>query len=145
MEIGNKQSYMGIYHGEALFADAQFPLTLQKMCIAVSYYDDVDHLPSEVIFSVYLPGESEDEPTERTVAIRLGDPNFPKPTPDAKFMFLCPQFVLCPLMIKEEGRIKVRVRRDGETIKLGTLLIKSVPSQGTEEGSPSPKPLDSSD
>jgi len=137
-EVGGKQTFVGIYSDLALFSGVSFPVTVPKLCVSILYFEDTENLPETLTFSVYLPGEDEDQPARFSTTLNLKDGTFPVPSRGDTLVAIKPQFVLSPLTINAEGRIKVRVNRDDDTIKLGSLLMKADGSKNNEsENNPS--------
>jgi hypothetical protein len=132
-EVGGKQSLVGLYHRDAFFSGASFPVTFPKLCIIINYFEDIKRPPNELIFHVYLPGEDDDKPAPINASVRLKEVPLGPPEADSQYLLIKPQFVLCPLVVKEEGKIRVQVNRDGDWIKLGRLTIKSGTPATTDE------------
>src|SRR5689334_2514785 len=64
-EIGNKESYIGVYAG-AMLIHVAFPVTLQKFGFHVFIFEPVDtaiRRDFPIKISIYLPGDAEDQPS----------------------------------------------------------------------------------
>lgn len=125
-EVGNKQSYMGVYRADIILRQ-QFPATLSKFVIAIHYCERPDEGAEPLELLVYFPGDQDDKPsfTAQFPADRhqLVTPD-PENSPDPLLTTVL-HAEFSPFRLQEEGRIKVRVRRqDGSILKLGALIVR---------------------
>jgi hypothetical protein len=129
-EIGGKITYVGTYR-QTIFIHEEFPATLPKFCFAVSYFEDPNDLPSHLELRVFFPGDG----SEPSIAGELELPGQAKPIarlPEGSgpsILGLHANIVLAPLVIKSEGKIQVRVLRDGREISVGALLVLKAPQE----------------
>jgi hypothetical protein len=125
-EIGGKISLIGIYSSN-LIVHSEFPVTLPKFVMAVSYIEPREFAASEnLIIRAYLPGDNEDHPSAQAeVSITKAKEENGQVQPD-HLVNIRAFIMLSPMTIKETGKIKVRAIRNNETIKLGTLRIDQV-------------------
>lgn len=132
-EVGGKLSIMGTY-AEALIVE-EFPVTLAKLCVA-SWL----HFPADATFeslSVRLMQGKEAistsefpampkkiaEKREEIIAVRrrYEPPDYEDDSP--RRTVLHTHFVVSPLQLDEACSLRVRADIDGETVKLGRLVI----------------------
>lgn len=123
-EIGGKLSFMGVYNA-VLIPSAPFPVTLAKLCAAVSirFYTD-EPLPSKAQLKVFIPGQ--DAPS-LVADLPLPDQPIPALVQQSEtlgnFWSLNLNIVIAPLEIKEEGILRIRAFIDGDEWKVGALRI----------------------
>lgn len=134
-EIGGKLTFVGCYFNDMNFG-ADFPITIPKFCIAVSYWQRKASLILPIVFLVFLPGDSEDKASiefgtteelteelieqQRIKAIESG-------VDDPQFTTFSTHIILANLVISQPGFIKVRARRNDHLVRLGSLRIQQLP------------------
>ncbi|MES3108572.1 hypothetical protein [Sphingomonas aurantiaca] len=134
---------MGIYTNGLLTSDP-FPIVLPKLCMFVTYLEVKGTETEPPIFSVYMPGDDDENPTfthamEHIVDVRVSAPH--EPIPDGVILPSHAQSVLpirFPVMlssieIREPGFVRVRVQLGDRIYKLGSLLIASAPPNDAAE------------
>lgn len=138
-EIGNKPSYMGVYHN-FMFVSNAFPILLPKFVAAVTYIDSLAAPHGNVTIQLFLPGDSDDKPSSTVPIdveefIRKSNPQSATGRPATKLNF---QFELqiTPFLIKEPGFIKVLVAMADDTMELGRLEIASAVTANAPEITP---------
>jgi hypothetical protein len=134
-EVNGKVSLIGCYGSELIVQGATFPLILPKLGfhVTVRLPTGTPNLPFK--FMVYLPGDAEDHPSinsETTIPdelfaehrVKPRDPKWEKMMGDGpRVTSLRQHFVLSPLVINEEGFIRVRVIHGDARIRAGALKI----------------------
>jgi hypothetical protein len=127
-EQGNKLSLMGCYDREMLIYGA-LPTVLPKLGFLVQLRLPSGHAsPSRL--AIYLPG-NDDKPAFEMDLGAASEDNIEKskapPLPGTtNILATNVPVLLSPLPIECDGLIKVRVQCGSETIKCGTLAIKSI-------------------
>ena len=130
MEINGKVMYIGVYSGNdmTVFSDS-WPATINKLAFAISYHENRDRFLSVSEIRVYLPGEPEDRPSLRIQpplkeALEAIIP--PRPFDnDADLMKgFVTYTIISPLVIQQEGPIRVIAYIGDDTFKLGSLYIR---------------------
>lgn len=123
LEVGGKQSLMGIYHGELVLQ--QFPVILPKLCasvvINVPPRTKVDSLSVRCELNGNILGESSIVPQEI--------PKFQKAleeVEDVKWLATNFTFMFTPLQLDGPGKISVIATVNGESIKGNALLIRQM-------------------
>ena len=132
IEVASKLSLIGVYSGK-LIAHGNFPFTLAKFGLLITYSEPIDAYSGDIDIHIYLPGDAEiGEPAFKKTIPRSEILKIPRPSSDTiekedvKLTVRMP-LVMSPIVLREEGLIKVRAVCDGETIKLGTLRIEKAP------------------
>jgi hypothetical protein len=127
MEIGNKASLMGIYSGGMNIA-AEFPFSLPKLAFWLRYEEPFNAHWDFLHIKVYFPG-NEEPILNIDYPLKEARTNAPPPakldTPhDLERMraFYIP-FLVGPVVIPEEGWIRVRGHYDSEILKMGALAV----------------------
>lgn len=134
LEIGGKQSLMGLYQADMFFpASAPLPILLPKVVIVINYYEVQGALKEDISFKITfgdnligeapalrkdieaaqaqapIPTDASDEDKERIFSLRLPIP-------------------ISPFRIDQATRLRVRAHySDGKILKLGSIAIKQVP------------------
>jgi hypothetical protein len=127
-EVGGKVSHMGVYQRH-LYVHGDFPFSLPKFGMVLTYADDIDEAPEEVEFQIRLPGD-DSEPSIKGLAKR-GPETAKEPLPDGTMpgrVIFTANLLLAPLVLKQEGPIRVVALRNGEEIKMGTLFVQKAKS-----------------
>ena len=130
-ELGGKVSYIGIYAGE-INSHRPLPITLSKFGFAIRYSERTGESTEEVSVGIYFPGDPEGEPSTKLklpiqeMRSKTPDPELMKISQDP-LMTMISHIVLEGLVLKEEGRIKVRAYRGDLEIRMGTLLVQHIP------------------
>jgi hypothetical protein len=144
-EVGNKQSYMGIY-SSALILSAAPPVVLPRLVIIVKYNEPMSEPWMPLRVNVYLPDA--EEGADPTFTSELGA------APDAMAALIRPDvpmeeqgrhmifpIIFTPLPITTFGRIRVRLIRGDEEFRLGSLeIIPADASLLSIAGNVSPSP-----
>lgn len=130
-EIDGKQSFIGIYASEMIFS-IPFPATLPKLGLSVKYYEKFGESTEPVHLEIYLPGDSDDNPTVRSEFDYKQMRSMPQTKAedgiDSRIGAVM-NAVLSPVHFTQEGYIKVRARRGDDIIRLGSLKVvnRSIP------------------
>lgn len=138
-EIGGKLSLMGIYLADILFpASLPFPITLTKFCILIKYFESMPALTDDITIRVFLPGDLKDAPSvtlpfPRASMVQGAIPTYPLDEDQDRIFNLTFPLALTPLIIKQEGFIKVRALCGTRATKLGSLMVrKARPNENIE-------------
>jgi hypothetical protein len=128
-EIGGKISVMGVYQADMIFPlDQEFPLTLPKFGILFKYYETMGAFTEDVAIRVFFPGDSKEAPSIilpfPRASIVIPEPLYPLDEDQQRVFNLSFPVLLAPLVIKQEGFIKVRVVCGDRTTNLGSLMIR---------------------
>jgi hypothetical protein len=128
-ELGGKVSYVGAYQG-VLYVHQNFPTSLAKLVLAITYSERLNLSPKPVSIRVSLPGEPEDAPgiTAELPLNEIRKAPFPTmgtemglPAPEILTVGL--QVVLAPLQLNVPGLLRVRAMRGDELVRLGSLRV----------------------
>ena len=134
-EINGKHTLVGCYQG-VMFVNREFPVILPRFAMRVVYTERSDADIPDLKLNVFFPGDDDDNPAfSMDISIpkeRPGPIGDPGPYPRAS---LTSPIVLDGVEIKERGRIRVRMYRGDEIIKLGALTIEKNPTMETEQPS----------
>ncbi|PUA17300.1 hypothetical protein C7W93_15340 [Glaciimonas sp. PCH181] len=125
LEIGGKQSYMGVYNTD-LLAHA-FPLQMPKFCAQVMLTLPTLEAPKNLRVLLLYNDQTLSEITldEATLGSQLIPEPDPETLPEDQRLGINFSFVFAPLLIETASRIKLRAYIDGEEIKGNTLIIRS--------------------
>lgn len=135
LEIDQKASYIGVYSGGTMYVRAEFPITLPKFAIAVSFAQKREIFVPNIGLRIFLPGDTDEKPSiEAETVPGMVLPDNEKNLP---MILMGAQLVFTPLTLNQPGLIKVRAVRNGLLHRLGTLQIIKAPS-------PSPGPTTAS-
>lgn len=137
-EVGNKQSFIGIYRSELYVAD--FPVVLPKLCIVINVQTSGDQPFKSLklrilnfddqIAEAVLPPEA--LAGQQAEAVASATP------PGADGFLVCSMaVVLSPLKVDKPMRLRIRVDADGTELKGPALGIDRIPQQATLSGGPS--------
>lgn len=115
-----------------------WPVTIPKLSLIIGYHENRDTFLSLSEIRIYLPEESDGEPSYR----------FPAPSQEALQSIMPPppldldddgdmmkgtmiSFGFSPLVIKQEGRIRVIAQIGDDSLKLGSLYVRrtSIPDE----------------
>lgn len=129
-EVGGKVTFVGVYQSEMTVQGATFPLLLPRFGFGVVYSQRRDLFRPEFVVRIYLPGDKDDAPS-----IELSLPDDPifneeinrlgeSPPDDPRYVVRGMNIPVSPLIIPQEGLIKVRVVREDKMIRLGSLMVK---------------------
>lgn len=130
MEVGNKLSMIGVYNGVMLVP--AFPITLPKLCIALSARTDGRNPFKQLVFRV-LKGE------ELLVEVPIPIEAFPEIqvplagdvaiNPNDRLQVCNGNIVISPFVVDKPTTIRVRAIADGEELKALALTIVQQPVQ----------------
>jgi hypothetical protein len=129
-ETGNKFSLMGVYQFD-MIVQQDFPISLPKFAILINYYEIKGAFNEGLNVKIFLPGNKEDAPQLTWQIDGTARDNVKSPyevvEADAERLFtLTIPIILTPIIINEEGFIKVRVQCGDTTTKLGRLMIRKI-------------------
>jgi hypothetical protein len=129
-EINGKITYVGTYRSE-LIVFGSLPAVLPKFVVAIWYHEQPGESDEPIEFRVFLPGDESDKPTytsriDPDIRQNISIDDLP-PVDEGSirfFTFTVP-IVVSPLILKQEGKIKVRAYRGDSEIRLGSLIVRS--------------------
>ena len=137
-EIGGKKTYVGVF-GADLIVKGSLPAIIPQFALAVTLLEPITTATGPLNIKIYLPGATGDEvamdidlPIERSTA--KSDPDF---DPTAEFVGALLSFKISPLVITNEGYIRVRAYKEGREIRLGSLKVRVEKPDQSEEFSES--------
>ena len=61
MVVGNKLTFVG-YYFDLMLVNSEFPVTIPRFCVAVSYSQQRGKLIFPIKFVIFLPGDPDDKP-----------------------------------------------------------------------------------
>ena len=128
-EVGGKVSFIGSYD-VLMQINSTFPCTLPKFAIAVTWIEPARSPARLVTLQVFLPGDADDKPSlEGELEFEKGQAENPAKidieSPDARLAGKA-AFIVAPLVLKQEGEIRVRARRGKEIHKVDRLTVRAV-------------------
>jgi hypothetical protein len=128
-ETSGKLTLVGVYTN-AMFVHGEFPFTLPKFGISITYSERHGTCSGPVFFRVFLPGDPDsrhsmeaavpqmDELRQRALAeLKKMDVR-----PEEKFLQLHTQ-ILQQIVLKEPGSIRVRAMCGSDEVRLGSLNV----------------------
>lgn len=130
LEVGGKVSVVGLYQHDYLF-EGSFPHLAPKLCILIMYYEIARAISSDIEIRIHMPGSDTPASSIKLLRKELPAANAPappdlEPGQEALFHLRVP-VTLSPLVVEQEGRIKVRAHYDDGTIlHLGTLHFRAL-------------------
>ena len=116
---------------------------LPKFGIVVKYYEKFDKFKDDFLVRVFLPGDLKDAPSTVMPFSRgtAAAPSFEIEEDQAKVFNITYPLIFAPLVIKQEGFIKVRAVCGSTTTNLGSLMIRNArPEENILLGFPPPLP-----
>ena len=140
-EADGKMIFVGVYIGQML-VNIPFPVTLPKFGFSISFWQKKELFVPKLGIRIFLPGDSDDSPSitaEMSEAQGGAALEFAAQPPswaqnDPTMVTLYANLIFVPLPIKQQGTIKVRIVRNDELIRVGSLWV--TPAQ--PEAAPSP-------
>lgn len=128
-EIGGKTSIMGMYQTDMIFQSAP-PFQTAKLAIVVMLYQGLPWVPQDFTLKIYLPGNAADAPAilvpvPTAMQTNAAPPNLALEPDQQQIVHFRFPIVLQPFIAEQEGFVKVRLERGGETYNLGSLRIRS--------------------
>jgi len=129
-EVNNKLTFVGVYFGAELNVLGVLPAGIGKFCIQAMFKQRVADGLATLTFEVHMPGDDDDKPSARQVAlaeqISAGLPTPPSDIEDP-FFLIGMAIQVIPLEIQQEGKIQVSVVRNDKRYRLGQLKVRSLP------------------
>jgi hypothetical protein len=137
-EVAGKSTLVGVY-GPEMTVFGTLPTHLPKLALSITYAERIGESDEPLELRVYMPGDADDAPT------------LSAPVPDemlAKFRGMVPpddlagepltmltlQLAFSPILLKQEGAVRVRMIRGNAEIRLGSLRIKAKPPPEPQVG-----------
>ena len=126
-EADGKRLFIGVYSSNMILY-AEPPVVLPKLCIAVDYFERPNESQESVEIQIFLPGADTDtDPPLIDISIErdkfLSIPIPTDPEADDPQIGVSMNFSLSQIELASPGRIKVRAKRGGDIIRLGSLLV----------------------
>jgi hypothetical protein len=131
-EVGNKPSLMGIY-ASGIVSAAPFPITLPKLCFWIRYDEPINAEWESLRIHIYLPGQEDEAPLQfdyalkeaRASDVRQSPLQIPSDAEVRRHIFI--PFGVAPLVLAQEGWIKVRGHYEKEVVKMGVIPVTLAP------------------
>jgi len=124
MESTGKHMYIGVYT-TVMNVHAPFPFVIPKFVFAIHYSEQPNVFSDDLSFRIFLPGDPDDTPSiEVPVSKESREKIKYDTTDDEQILRMFLPIVAQPLVLKQEGRIRVRVICGNFTAKLGTLKVE---------------------
>jgi hypothetical protein len=141
-EVGNKFSLMGVYQIDMLLQQ-DLPISLPKFAMLINYYEIKGAFKDALNVKIFLPGNKDDAPqlSWQIDGATRDSAKSPYESADAdaeKLFTLTIPVILTPLVINEEGFIKVRVQCGDTTTRLGRLMIRKIKPADQPQFNPLP-------
>ena len=125
-EVSGQVTLVGVY-GADLITSAPFPATLPKLGLRITYLEKPGESTEPVEIRIYLPGNADGEPAHRLPLPADFRSMASAPHPSLSDPFLIAAVLhaeISPLLLQQEGEIKVRIHRgDRGEIRLGALRV----------------------
>lgn len=127
MEVDGKLTYVGAYRSR-MYVNGTFPFTLPKFAIDVYFSQRKDLFVPNLRILVLLPGDPDDKPSVQAELTEVSEGAATEKLsqdqlPDSHYIMLSAGMVLSPLIIKQTGTISVRVLRNDELHRCGSLSV----------------------
>lgn len=135
-EIGGKATFVGVY-ANSMNVHVPFPHQVPKFGFWIKYFEVPGTMSGDGKLMIYLPGE--DGPAIEAdiplAEIRATSPKVAVDLPDDEdighvWQFQMPLMV-APLVLKEPGRIKVRMLVNDKIVRIGALPVLARPRGAT--------------
>jgi hypothetical protein len=135
-EIGGKVTLVGIYTGE-LVVHAPFPFMMPKFGLWINYFEVPGSISGDGKLHVTLPGDEKpsietDIPMDQLRSQALQKLHKADDPEVDRWAHLVMPLVFAPLVLRQPGRILVRMHFGESIIRLGALEITGAPSDGNE-------------
>jgi hypothetical protein len=132
-EIGGKQTIVGAF-SENLLIFGEPPFSLPKMGFFITYSESRTAPKLPLALQIYLPEDVEDRPTHSFELPTMPDdvqidPMLP---PDTNIALRIP-LVISPIEIRQEGLLRVRMKRGDDVVCIGSLPVRSVRNMPVDE------------
>lgn len=131
-EHEGKVTLVGTYSGSMLI-HGSLPAVMPKFGIHVNFRQRTSLYDPKLKLMIFVPGDEEDRPSFE-IDMRTPDDARP-PGAEMPFIGAVANVVLAPLSIPTEGKIQVRVVRDGVVHKIGSLQVQASPATASEQPS----------
>jgi hypothetical protein len=134
-EVGLKQTYVGVYNA-AMILLGDFPAVVPKLAFSVRYREPIS-LPASKKLTLRIlleEGDSEqlmlETETMTFEQMKANGARLDMSKPDEpSYSEIAINGVFAPLVINGPSRLKVRMYRDEEEVRLGVLIIQRAESQ----------------
>ncbi len=124
-EVGGKKTYVGVF-GAEMVVGAPLPAMIPQFAFAVTLLEPITSANGPLNFKIFLPGDNGDEvvldieaPIERHDVAKSTEID-----PAAEFVCTLMAFKISPLVISNEGYIRVRAYKEGREIRLGSIKVR---------------------
>jgi hypothetical protein len=130
MEADRKAMFIGVYAGH-MFVHANFPVTLPKFGLGITFIQKKKLFDPKLGIRVFLPHDSDDNASIQADMADVADTTIADSTKaagleslaDDSVISLQANLILAPFTILQPGLVKVRVLRQNDLVRLGTLTI----------------------
>jgi len=122
LEVDQKASYIGVYTGNVMLVNAEFPVTIPKFGISITFAQKRELFIPNIGIRIFLPGDTDEKASIEADASQL---TMPPIDADFPMIMIGAQMILSPFVISQPGEIKVRVLREGLLHRLGSLGVRS--------------------
>lgn len=138
LEHDGKISYIGTYRG-TIYIHVPFPAVLPKFCIGVAFSQRRELFDPNLSVWVYLPENTDEdasikiemlEAAKGIVEQRLSESGAVRE--DMPLIQMAAQVIMAPFTLNKEGTIRVRVLRQGELHRLGSIRVEAAPAPKSE-------------
>jgi hypothetical protein len=132
-EVEGKITLVGIYAADML-VHVPFPFVIPKFGMWIRYFEVPGSMTGDGKLYVWLPGDDKKASIEADIPMdQLRSLTVPNPDRNDADMDLWVNLqipiLLAPLILKQPGRIKVRLHFGETAVRLGTLLVKEAPAK----------------
>jgi hypothetical protein len=124
-ELSGKKTYVGVFSSE-LIINGPLPALLPQFAFAITLLEPLSDTNTPLNIKIMVPGGNKDE-----VAIdidlpveRHGQSETRELDPSAEYLGSLMTFKVSPLILTNEGYIRVRAYKDEKEIKLGSLKVR---------------------
>ena len=121
-EVDQKASYIGVYTSSIMLVHSEFPVTIPKFGIAITFAQKRELFVQNIGIRIFLPGDTDEKASVEADSAQLTMPPIEETFP---MILIGAQMIFSPLVIGQAGEIKVRVVREGILHRIGTLSVRS--------------------
>jgi hypothetical protein len=123
-EDNGKLIYIGVY-GADMLIPGPFPALLPTFCALTTYREAPGETEPPVTLKLFIPGLEEAAATAHVPVEQMRNVRLPPATEQSSpSLNSLIQLKISPLILYQEGLIRVRAYRGDDEIRLGSLLVK---------------------
>lgn len=134
-EADGKVTLVGSY-GNVMVVHGTFPVTLPKFGFHILFGQKRAVFDAKIGIRIFMPGDADDAPsivadmTELAAGAAAANaaqfkPPLPTPPGETSVISLTANVLVSPLVIASPGYIRVRIARQGNLVRIGTLSVSS--------------------